>query len=171
MRIHKYDDARRADVSEAMSVRCLAIDILSDFDRQFEDLAIDVELDLEGGDSKVPSHLIRSAISALIENAIQAMPDGGELSLTLIESGHQCELEIADSGAGARPTAQPAENQDEESGEGRTLKLVPVLRRRNLEAARRMVAQLGGELETWDCPQGGTAHVLVFPIYRQRMAG
>ena len=139
--------------------------ILSEFDDRFRIQQIAVELDLEGGDIQFPSELVRSAICALIENAIQAMPQGGELSVTLVETGHQCEIEIADSGSRRGKEADIAEPpKPVDDIERQTIRLLPYLRRKNLETARQQAMRLGGALETWDCPQGGTAHVLVFPI-------
>src|SRR5205807_437291 len=44
--------------------------------------------------------LLESTLDQLIANALEAMPDGGTLTLRLREEGESCSLSVSDTGAG-----------------------------------------------------------------------
>lgn len=95
------------------------------------DLDIDVEL-------PIPCDPNRAAelITALSKQALEAMPDGGDLTITAYQSDSVIELEIADSGI---DVAQ---------------------RERHLPIA---AAAIHADLKWQNCPQGGVAVTVLFP--------
>ena len=121
------------------------------------DVEIDVPHDLVMHGDPVQ---LATAVEALLRNAVEAMPEGGELVLTGFGDSMAVELEIADSGQGLpehlagtwhRPlvTTKPGR-----SGMG-------------LVHAQRIASAHGGTLTTLRCPQGGTAWTIRIPRHRQ----
>jgi hypothetical protein len=96
-------------------------------------LELDIELELP-----VPSDSQRTAdlITALSQQALQAMPDGGDLMITACETDAGIELEIADSGIDVAN------------------------RERHLPIA---AAAINADLTWQNCPQGGVAVTILFP--------
>ena len=136
---------------------------------QFEKSSIKVELDLENVEATIDKEMVRKTTKLLLDNATEKMLEGGgTISVTLIDGEHQWELEVADTdGMAYHPFGhsdstknQPRNNQDQNEG-------LPVILQfpstDSLRTAYRIAAQHGGQIQTWDCPQGGTAHVLVVP--------
>lgn len=140
---------------------------LSDFVRQiangFRDACearnISLELDLDEVSTSYDRRAVQSAVRAMMENAISAMPDGGELEATLIDGNNQWELEIADSGSKQAADQALSKNQT-------TAKLPRVALFSANEHLRRLnniSIMLHGTVQSWNCPLGGTALVLVVP--------
>ncbi|MCO8120824.1 ATPase [Stieleria sp. TO1_6] len=75
-------------------------------------------------------------IMALSRQALDAMPDGGDLSIMACQTEHGIELEIADSGSDVQT------------------------RERHLPIA---AAAVNAELQWQNCPQGGVAVTILFP--------
>ena len=147
------------------SVESLVRQLLQTFHSQFESQSIALELDLDPIESAVEPQLIHSAVNSLLENAIESMPNGGELSVTLIDGSHQWELEIADSQGMAFNTYD-----DSETKQSADLPVVlPSPETERLRNAHRAAMAHGGNIQTWNCPQGGTAQVLVVPKHRSRI--
>jgi hypothetical protein len=103
--------------------------------------------------------LVSSAIRALVDNAIQSMPLGGELSAILIDGKHQWELEIADT---VWPSKNSVARQAPAEDSHRPV-ILPFPENEYLRVAHRAAITHGGEVQTWKCPLGGTAHVLAIP--------
>ncbi len=105
-------------------------------------LELDIDVNLP-----VPCDHQRAAdlITALSRQALDAMPDGGDLVVTACETEFGTELEIADSGTDINH------------------------RERHLPIA---AAAVDASLEWQNCPQGGVAVTIVFPgqVTRSRMA-
>ena len=99
--------------------------------------AVCLELDIEP-DLPIPSDQRRTAdlIAALTQQALAAMPDGGDLMITGCETRDGIELEIADSGDDVKH------------------------RERHLPIA---AAAIQADLQWKNCPQGGVAVTIVFP--------
>ncbi|MCC6493274.1 MAG: sensor histidine kinase [Pirellulales bacterium] len=105
--------------------------------------------------------MLRRAILNLALNAVDAMPQGGDLVVTSYERQGGLELEIADSGPGV-----PAENlprlfdpffTTKAAGTGLGLSIV-----------NRIVAAHGGQLTVSNCPEGGAAFTIELPARRAR---
>ena len=101
-------------------------------------LELDIDLSLP-----IPCNKQRTAdlITALFSRALQAMSDGGDLTITACETPDGIELEIADSGT--------------DVGE----------RERHLPIA---AAAIDADLTWQNCPQGGVAVTIRFPTQSKR---
>jgi len=140
---------------------------------QFEESSISVELDLEKVETRIDKDLVRLTTKLLLENASEKMVNGGTISITLIDGEHQWELEVADSNGMAyhpfgHSDSQPAHSAGKKPAESaKPEEDLPVIIQfpstDSLRKAYRTAAQHGGQIQTWDCPQGGTAHVWVVP--------
>jgi hypothetical protein len=95
-------------------------------------LEMDVRADLD-----VPADPVRTAdlVRTLVKQAIDEMPDGGDLTVTACETAHGIELEMADTGSDIEQRAQ----------------------RLPLAAAA-----IGAQLVWQNCPQGGAAVTVTF---------
>jgi len=89
------------------------------------------------------------------------MPNGGELEATLINAEHQWELEIADSGK--REKSEPIETKETDSELPR---VVGVKRSPHIEVLNQLGILMNATIQSWNCPLGGTASVLVVPKMR-----
>ena len=140
---------------------------LSDFVRQVvsgyrntcESRNVSVVLDLEEISVPYDRKLVHRAVTAMVENALQAMPDGGELEATLINAKHQWELEIADSGGRSKTketTGAPQAAND-------LPRIVEVESNTQMEVLNNLSILMNATVQSWNCPLGGTANVLVVP--------
>ena len=136
-----------------------------------EDKNIEIETDLDGVSVLASSALIIPAIGNLLSNGIAAMPLGGELSVTLVETNSQWELEVADSGPKPcrfKPieplaTQELAARVDEDDDELPTV--LEFEAHRTLLVVDRLAREHNGTVQTYSCPLGGTAHVLIIPKF------
>jgi two-component system sensor histidine kinase HydH len=109
-----------------------------------------------------PSHLwadremLRTAISHMVANAIEAMPTGGRLVVTSYEGRGLYELEVADSGPGL-------------SEEGLRRAFEPFYSTKRtaagmgLAAVQRIAKAHAGNVTAANCPEGGAAFTLRLP--------
>lgn len=124
---------------------------------------IKVELDLVPLEMTVFPNLLEDGIEALVKNAVDAMPQGGELSITLIQHDHHWELEVADTVNPVTERTSPVETARFDGSEDGLPVLLPFPSNINLRQAFDIAAHHGGQLQSWNCPRGGTAYVLVIP--------
>ncbi len=99
--------------------------------------------------------MLRRAILNLTQNALDAMPQGGELVITSFAGKRGVELEIADSGTGLSPDGlarafQPFYSTKSSTGLG-------------LAIVERIAQAHGGDVCVCNCPEGGAAFTLRFP--------
>jgi signal transduction histidine kinase len=107
--------------------------------------------------------MLRRAILNLALNAIDAMPDGGELNISACAGRHGCEIEVCDTGPGltdeARRRAFEPFYTTKSNGTGLGLAIV-----------YRIAEVHGGEILAGNCPEGGAVFTLRLPRPAQRAA-
>jgi signal transduction histidine kinase len=101
--------------------------------------------------------MLRRAILNIALNALDAMPDGGQLIITAVATPSGVELEIADTGPGLSDEAQRRAFEPffstKSTGTGLGLAIV-----------YRVAEVHGGEIAAANCPEGGAAFTLRFPL-------
>jgi signal transduction histidine kinase len=106
--------------------------------------------------------MLRRAIMNMLLNALDAMPDGGELVITAYGDGSWLELEVADSGPGlsdeARRRAFEPFFTTKSHGTGLGLAIV-----------QRIAEVHGGQVSAVNCPDGGAAFTLRIPRWTMEM--
>jgi signal transduction histidine kinase len=66
-------------------------------------IRIEVRQDAEGVDVRIDKDLMKQAVLNVVVNAMQAMPDGGELRFDSTVKGDTAEIRVSDTGAGIPP--------------------------------------------------------------------
>ncbi len=107
--------------------------------------------------------MLRRALLNLVLNAVDAMPEGGELVVTCFDGPAGVELEVADSGPGLTDE-QKAKVFDpffttKNTGTGLGLAIV-----------QRVADAHGGKATAMNCPEGGAAFTLQLPRVAMRAA-
>ncbi|MDZ7617869.1 MAG: HAMP domain-containing sensor histidine kinase, partial [Patescibacteria group bacterium] len=119
--------------------------------------AIDLRIDVPCGQViQADESMVRRSVLNLVLNALDAMPEGGALFLTSLNTASGVELEIADTGPGlseeARRRACEPFFSTKEGGTGLGLAIV-----------HRIAEVHGGSVCVANCPEGGAAVTLRFP--------
>jgi signal transduction histidine kinase len=100
--------------------------------------------------------MLRRAVLNLVLNALDAMPDGGTLSVTSVATPRGVELEVADTGSGLSDTARARAFEPffttKRGGTGLGLAIV-----------HRITEAHGGDVTALNCPEGGAAFTLRIP--------
>jgi hypothetical protein len=147
---------------------------IEDFRARCDAQGVTIETDISDCLAIGNSAFVKSATAGLISNALCAMPAGGELSLTLIDSAQQWELEVADSGPNPsrlgksndlKSLHETSNAQQETDGQS----LPRVIEFPATEALRdviRLAHQHRASVESFSCPLGGTAWVMAVSKYR-----
>jgi signal transduction histidine kinase len=121
-------------------------------------------LDVERGVQLMADHaMLRRALLNLLLNALDAMPDGGELLVTACATPTGLEIEVADSGPGLSVEAQRRAFEPFFTTKERGTGL-------GLASVHRMAEIHGGDVTAANCPQGGAAFTIRLPYARRGMA-
>lgn len=152
--------AHRQPHRRGFLVNELAEEIIESVAPQLRAQGVEVELD-------IPPHslldadreMIRRAILNLVLNALDAMPEGGELVITAYDGPRAFELEVADSGPGL-PDGDKARlfepfYSTKPTGTGLGLAIVSHIAEAH-----------GGKVTAINCPEGGAAFTLRIPHRR-----
>jgi signal transduction histidine kinase len=141
-------------------VQDLVEEIFDSLSPQLEAQGIDVSLDVPPNTVITADRdMLRRAILNLTLNAVDAMPQGGELVVTAYHAANRFELEIADSGPGL--TDEELQRVFEpfyttkSGGTGLGLSIV-----------QRIAEAHGGRVTAVNCPQGGAAFTIELPQRR-----
>ena len=147
---------RQPDI-DTVTLRPLINDVRASLGPQLAAQKIDFVVDVPESTSVVVDRdMLRRAILNLALNALDAMPEGGELSFISVETDQGLELEIADSGPGLsdevlRRAFEPFFTT-KNNGTGLGLAIVY------------HILQLhGGGVTAMNCPEGGAAFTLEIP--------
>lgn len=149
---------------QTFDVRQLLDDVLSSITPQLDAQEIVTTVDVPFGTKLTADrNMVRRAVLNLTLNALDAMPEGGELTITSYEGAGSFELEIADSGEGlcdaARNRAFEPFYSTKSSGTGLGLAIV-----------HRIADVHGGKVSAMNCPEGGAAFTLWFPRHAMEAA-
>ena len=133
---------------------------------QFAAQGIDIEVDAPIGPCACGDReMLRRAILNLMLNALDVMPQGGELVVTAYHDGESLQLEVADNGPGidydcAGRLFEPFFST-KSGGTGLGLAIV-----------ERIATAHGGDVSAMNCPEGGAAFTLRIPqpVLLQRKA-
>jgi len=142
---------------ERFDVRQLVEDVLDALSRQLEDQAIMPCVDVPFSTFVTADrNMIRRAILNLVLNALDAMPDGGQLTVTSYEGQGGLELEFADEGNGLDDEARRRAFEPFYTTKSGATGL-------GLAFVQRTAAAHGGDVSALNCPDGGAAFTLRIP--------
>ena len=149
--------SERGPQSTCVVTRRLVEDVLSALAPQLDAQVIRTTVDVPAGATLVADHdMLRRAVLNLVLNALDAMPDGGELVVTACASPWGWELEVADSGPGldeeTRRRAFEPFYTTKTGGTGLGLAIV-----------QRVAEAHGGDVTAANCPEGGAAFTICIP--------
>jgi signal transduction histidine kinase len=141
-------------------VQDLVTEIFDALAPQLEAQGIDVSIDVPPNTVVTADRdMLRRAVLNLVLNAVDAMPQGGELVVTSYHNGGRLELEIADSGPGLSPDQLQRVFEPfyttKSTGTGLGLSIV-----------QRIAEAHGGRVTALNCPQGGAAFTIELPPRR-----
>jgi len=148
--------SERAPKYTAVPVRTIVSEIVDSLRPQLDAQHVEPDLDIPASLTvSADREMLRRALLNLTLNALDAMPDGGQLVVTAIDSGHRIELEIADSGLGLNDEVIGRAFEPffttKSTGTGLGLAIVD------------QIAQAhGATVEAANCPEGGAAFTLCF---------
>jgi signal transduction histidine kinase len=142
----------------------LADDVLGTLAPQLSAGHISTKIDIPRSLGVVADYgMLRRAVLNLALNAIDAMPDGGELNISACAGRHGCEIEVCDTGPGltdeARRRAFEPFYTTKSNGTGLGLAIV-----------YRIAEVHGGEILAGNCPEGGAVFTLRLPRPAQKAA-
>jgi signal transduction histidine kinase len=152
--------ANREPQWRSFIVQDLVAEIFDALAPQLEAQGIDVSLDVPPNTVVTADRdMLRRAVLNLVLNAVDAMPQGGELVVTSYQGRGGFELEIADSGPGLAPEQLERVFEPfyttKASGTGLGLSIV-----------QRIAEAHGGRVTALNCPQGGAAFTIELPPRR-----
>ena len=158
---------RQISNQDRISISRLVNEIVLSLSDHFTSSRITVELDVQPLDVFANVSLIRAALKSLMKNALKSMTHGGELAVTLIDSPHQWELEVADTSTNRLVEASIQKDElDLEKDQSEAISVSGnelTLQRESLADVHAAADAHGGHVQTWNCPSGGTANVLIIP--------
>lgn len=149
---------------QSFNIRGLLEEIIESLSPQFTAQRIQARLELSAADQLFADRdMIRRAVLNLLLNAVDVMPDGGELTVSACSDPAGHSIEVADSGPGlsleARQRAFEPFFTTKSNGTGLGLAIV-----------ERIAAAHGGDVVAGDSPLGGASFTLRVPARRQEAA-
>ena len=166
---HEFEwPEKRPQKKTFTSVHFLIKELIDSRETSFQEANITIEAELADIDAEVDTAKIHSAINALLDHSLVSMPSGGQLCISLLDCDLHWELEIADT-AGIDPLlmqsiAEREQQTDALKKSTEDLPTIELVRSSDqLSLAKKVAVEHQGQLQTWDCPDGGKAHVLVIP--------
>ena len=124
---------------------------------QAQDVTLILDVSPDVPDIQTDENVIRQIFTNLFSNALQAMPDGGELSVSLVSDDIHMKIQVADSGKGI-----PEENLS------RIFDPFFTTRKRGtgfgLSTVLRIVKSHDGRISATNRPEGGAEFVVTLPL-------
>lgn len=152
------DGAARAGVRTLIGD---AIALLTQVNRPSR-VSIRSELDRLPTEVAIPESVLRQSVYNLVQNAVEASPPGGTVTVRAEAQNGTFELRVRDQGAGIPAEVRPVLFQPFVSTKGRN---VPTSGMGiGLSLVHRSVQAVGGSIEILDPPDGGTEFVVRMPI-------
>ena len=143
---------------QRLDLASLIIDVATSYTKQLEESNIDVDLDVPHNLwVELDPILMRDAFRKLIDNAVEAMPNGGQLTITSLIGRAGLDIEFADSGRGISDELKErlfepfATTKHDHAGLG-------------LSLVRDIVNSHHGTVSVDDCPEGGSAFTISIPF-------
>ena len=156
--------ALRAVHWKRIDVRRLIDEVLQTLAARMKGQSVEADIDVpQTHFVSADSEMLRRCVLGLTLHALDAMPSGGELSITSYIGPHGFELEIADSG------------QSDSASFRSDLRGVPAasttrLRSGDIALAYRLIAAHGGYISARNCADGGTARTIQIPHHAMEAA-
>ena len=149
---------------QSIQIRKLVEEVCDSLALQFSDRAINAVIDVPA-ELRISAdpQMLRRAVFNLTLNALQAMENGGSLTVTSCSGRYALELEVADNGPGL-------------SEEARRRAFDPMFTTKyaaaglGLAIVERIARLHGGEVVAINCPEGGAAFTLRIPRRAQQAA-
>ena len=153
--------SEREPQREEFCVRTLIDEVCDALAPQFAAQGIELDLDVPAEHYVFADrHMLRRAVMNLAINAIDVMPEGGELAITSYDGEHRVEIEVADSGPGLGDDVRSRLFEPffttKATGTGLGLAIV-----------ERVADAHQGVIRSDNCAQGGAAFTLQIPTVRQ----
>ncbi len=122
---------------------------------------IDLTVDIDETHLYVDNALVISALSMLIENALDALPEGGSALIKSEIKGNEYDVYLTDSGTGISPENFPFIFNPFFSTKANRAGI-------DLPVVKKVMEGHGGHIEVSSKPGEGTTFVLKFPLERRR---
>jgi signal transduction histidine kinase len=156
--------AHRNPQWQSFLVGDLVEEVCESLSPQLEAQRIDLDVDVPPNTVlSADREMVRRALLNLVLNAIDVMPDGGELVITSYDGADGFELEVADSGPGLSEEDQRRVFEPfyttKQNGTGLGLAVV-----------YHVAEAHGGTVTALNCPEGGAAFTIKFPRQSMRAA-
>lgn len=146
--------------SEA-SIKELIEKAIQPYQKHIEEQNIDLTTNIDETKLFVDKDLVISALSMLIENALDALPDGGSALIKSEKKDNQYRLYLIDAGSGILPENLPFIFNPFFSTKADRAGI-------DLPVVKRIMESHGGQIEVSSKPEEGTTFVLQFPLERRR---
>lgn len=146
---------------EPVTLTELVGEVLAQADAQIRRQNVQAQVDIPADCTvHVDRQLFRRAVANLVQNALDAMPEGGALLITGYRGKSEWELEIADSGPGIAREERNSVFQPFYSTKGAGIGL-------GLSVVDQIVRAHGGTISVLNCADGGAAFTLHLPRQAQ----
>jgi signal transduction histidine kinase/DNA-binding response OmpR family regulator len=158
-----FDFARRAELTlRPADVNETVKGILRSFDEEIAARAIklETEWDPESPEANLDVMHFSQAVQSVLQNSIDAMPEGGTLKVSTKRRNGRCEILIADTGPGIPKDEAPLIFMPFYSTKERGMGL-------GLSLAVRIMQQHSGDLKVVENPQGGGAFAISVPTIKE----
>jgi len=142
------------------SIKKLLEEALQPFIQEIEEREIDLTISMEEMILLVDKELVTRLFSILIENALDALPDGGRILIRSELDGIQGKIYVSDTGSGISPRDIPHIFNPFFSTKADGAGI-------DLATAKRIIGTHGGRIQVTSKQGEGTSFLLLFPMERR----